>query len=122
VNAIREAYTWTQTGSMLFGRSVNDFFGDGSEDVTWFVALVQDQQHAGKTVGDQQLFFGIAVGGFAGFPRFDEFERTAAIVGEKLIFEDGFFAVDGFAIFTDEGLSDVLVADYVGNLFEESVD
>ena len=53
---------------------------------------------------------------------FDKLERAAAVAGLQLIVEDGFFAIHGFAIFADDGLRDVFVADDVGGLFEEFVD
>ena len=50
--------------------AVDDFFADRLEGVAGFEILVQDEEHAGEAVGDEQGFGGIAEGFLASFADF----------------------------------------------------
>src|SRR5208283_641177 len=104
------------------GATVDGFFGGGFEDIAGLVIFVEDEEHAGETVGDEKSFVGIAKGSLAGFAGLGEAKRAAAAAGLHLVFEGGFFAIHGLVVLADNGLGDVFGADDVGSLFEEAID
>jgi hypothetical protein len=79
---------------------------------------MNDKQHAGETVGDQQGASGIAEGRFASIARFDKLQRAGICAGLHLVIEDGIFPIVGFAVLSNHGLRYAFCADDVSGLLE----
>ena len=78
---------------------------------------MDDEQHAGESIGDKQGARRIAKSGFARIAGFDQFQRSAA-GGLQLVIEDGFFPIVGFAVLSDHRLRYIFRAHHVGGLLE----